>query len=95
MNWDELKNRLKRASTLSLSVKVIPKSSKTEWVGTLEGPDGEELLKVKVSAVPEKGKANEELCHYFAKMLGLRKSQVKVVSGLTSQRKRIELVSEL
>lgn len=72
---------------MELRVKVIPKSSRTEFAGTL--PDG--TWKVKVAAVPEKGKANRALCEFIAKRLGVAKSSVRVISGETSQLKRLEI----
>jgi uncharacterized protein (TIGR00251 family) len=68
-----------------IRVKVIPKSSKTELVGYL--PDG--TWKVKVAAVPEKGKANRALCEFLAQRLGVAKSRVRIVAGETSPIKRI------
>jgi len=68
-----------------IRVKVIPKSSKTELVGYL--PDG--TWKVKVAAVPEKGKANRALCEFLAERFGVAKSRVRIVAGETSPIKRI------
>ena len=45
-------------------------------------------LKVSVTAAPEKGKANKALVQVLAKSLGLRRSQLRLVSGETSQQKR-------
>jgi uncharacterized protein len=70
-------------------VKVIPKSSKTEIVGELA--DG--TLKVKVAAVPERGKANDELCSFLARELGVQKSDVEVISGQTSPMKLVRVRS--
>ena len=44
-------------------------------------------LKVAVTQVAEKGKANEELQRLLAKLLGLSRSSVQLVSGETSPRK--------
>jgi uncharacterized protein YggU (UPF0235/DUF167 family) len=60
---------------MDFQVKVIPKASKTEFVGYL--PDG--TWKVKIAAAPEKG------------MLGVAKSSVQIVSGETSHLKRIRV----
>ncbi len=76
-----------------MNVKVIPNAQKTEAVELLAGVDDEQVLKVKVAAVPEKGKANQVLCEYLAKFFELPKSNVEVVRGQTSQRKVIKLVS--
>jgi hypothetical protein len=72
---------------MDLRVKVIPKSSKTELAGVLA--DG--TWKVKVAAVPEKGKANRALCEFIAEKLGVAKSKVRIVAGETSQLKRIRV----
>ncbi|MBW8035279.1 MAG: YggU family protein [Planctomycetes bacterium] len=70
-------------------VKVVPGSSKTQIAGVFDG-----MLKVRVSAPPEKGKANKCLTEYLAKILAVKKKDVRVVSGLTSPVKKIA-VTEL
>lgn len=67
-------------------IKVVPGSSKTQIAGLLDG-----MIKVTVSAAPEKGKANKCLTEFLAKKMGLRKKNVRVVSGLTSPVKKIEI----
>ena len=68
------------------SVKVVPRSSKTAIAGVLGG-----MLKVKLSAAPEKGKANQALIEFLADTLGVKKNSVKITSGLTSPVKTIEI----
>jgi len=72
---------------MDISVKVIPKSSRTELAGQLA--DG--TWKVKVAAPPEKGKANRELCHFLADHFGVPRSRVRIVSGETSHLKRVRV----
>jgi uncharacterized protein (TIGR00251 family) len=72
---------------MELRIKVVPKSSKTEFAGYL--PDG--TWKVRVAAAPEKGKANRALCEFLAKHLGVAKSKIHIVAGETSQLKRIRV----
>jgi uncharacterized protein len=77
---------------MRLKIKVVPKSSRNSvagWVG--------DTLKVCVNAAPEKGKANRAAQEILAAVLGLPKDKVRVVSGLTSARKlvEIEVLSEL
>lgn len=62
---------------MTLRVKVIPRSARSEIVGELA--DG--TLKIKIAAVPEKGKANEELCRFLAGHYQVPKSAVTIVSG--------------
>ncbi|MBC8378073.1 MAG: DUF167 domain-containing protein, partial [Planctomycetes bacterium] len=47
---------------IQLTVKVVPGSSRTEIAGTLDG-----MLKIRVAAPPEKGKANKALLAFIAK----------------------------
>lgn len=72
---------------MDITVKVIPKSSKTELVGRL--PDG--TWKVKVAAAPEKGKANQALCAFLAEHFGVPPSRVCVVGGHTARIKRVRI----
>lgn len=72
---------------MNVTVKVIPRSSKSEVVG--EMADG--ALKVKLAAVPEKGKANEELRDVLARHFGVLARDVEIISGQTSTRKRVRV----
>lgn len=72
---------------MEIDVKVIPRASRSEVAG--EMADG--TLKVRVAAVPEKGKANEELCELLARHFGVPSRDVRVVAGATSTRKRVRI----
>lgn len=83
--FDQLRAALTVKSPLYIRVKVIPKSPKTEVVEQME----DETFKIRVHAVPENGKANEELCKFLRKGLGA--SDVKVVSGARDKIKLIRI----
>ena len=70
-----------------LAVKVVPRASRSEVAGALS--DG--TMKVRVAAVPENGKANEELCRVLAQHFGVPVRAVTVVAGHTSTRKRVRI----
>jgi uncharacterized protein (TIGR00251 family) len=72
---------------VTIRVKVIPKSSRTELAGYL--PDG--TWKVRVAAPREKGKANRALCEFLAEKLGVAKSRIRIVAGETSPLKRVRI----
>lgn len=74
------KETLKTQDSLFLRIKVTPNAQKTEISDILEHPDGL-TLKVKVAAVPEKGKANQVLEKFFADFF---QADCTVVSGQTS-----------
>jgi len=69
------------------AAKIVPGSSgPTRICGLLDG-----ALKIKVSAPPEKGKANQCLLKFLAKELGVKKSAVVILSGQTSPFKRVQI----
>lgn len=74
-------------SGTSVTVKVRPSAQKTCLKGRLD--DG--TWKIDVAAVPEDGKANEELVRYLAEMCGVSRSMVEVVSGQTNRLKIVRL----
>jgi uncharacterized protein len=80
-----LRGRLLRDKRLVLSIKVTPKSSRNEVTGFLN--DG--TMKLKIAAVPEKGKANAEICDFLADQFGVSKRSVQIVRGETSPLKQI------
>jgi uncharacterized protein (TIGR00251 family) len=83
----ELRRRLTADGQLMLDIKVIPRSSRSEIVEFL--PDGS--LKVKLAAVPEKGKANDELIEVLAAYFDVRKDAIELITGEISQRKRVRI----
>ena len=71
-----------------LTVRLTPHGGRDAIDGLEAAADGEEHLKVRVSAVPEKGKANQALIALLSKKFGLAKSKLSLISGET-QRKKI------
>lgn len=53
------------------------------------GADG--ILRVSVHQAPERGKANAVVIEVLAEALGVRRSQVEIVSGQTSPQKRVAI----
>lgn len=66
-----------------LPVRAQPGARRNEIRGEQDG-----MLKVSVTQVAEKGKANKALIEVLAKGLSLRKSQFELLSGETSSHKR-------
>ena len=69
-----------------LDLKVSPKASRNAVTGYMG-----EVLKVSVTAAPEKGKANRAVEELLAEALGLPLSAVRVVAGHTAKTKRVEI----
>jgi uncharacterized protein len=75
-------------SGVMLKVRLTPKSSHDEIVG-LEDFAGETVLKARVRAVPERGRANAALVKLIADWLKLPPSSVTVAQGGKSRVKHI------
>jgi len=67
-------------------VVVQPRASKTEIVG-LQG----EEMKIRLTSPPVEGAANKLCREFLAKLCGVAKSQVTLVSGEKSRHKRLRL----
>ena len=66
-----------------LSLHITPNSAKNQIIGWVAGVDGGKVLKVKIAAQPEDGKANAELIKFLAKQWGVPKSSLEIISGET------------
>lgn len=71
---------------LTIKIYLQPKASKNEIVGSYR--DG---IKVRVTAPPVGGKANEALLRFLATSLDLSPSQVEILKGHHSREKVLRL----
>ena len=69
---------------IEFAIRATPNARRSEVVGVVD-----EVVRVKVAAPPEGGRANDELCRVVAEWFGVREQKVHVVSGSTSRVKRI------
>lgn len=67
-------------------MRVHPKASRNHVEGFYD-----DVLVVKVTAVPEKGKANQALIELLAETLDIAKSKVKIVRGQSSRDKQVSI----
>lgn len=74
-------------SDVLLKVKVIPNSSREQVVGWLG-----DVLKVKLQAPPEDGKANKALKQLLAKCLGVKQKNIIIEYGASSPEKLVRIV---
>ena len=81
-------------SGLSLFVRVTPNAGRDAIEGVELRDDGTAVLRVRVSAVPDKGKANAAVVMLLAKALGVPKSSITVTSGETSRMKTLAVVGD-
>ena len=57
----------------------------------LVGGCHDDALKISVTAVADKGKANKAIVKLIAKTFGLRQNQIELLSGTTSRRKLLAI----
>ncbi|MEE9514606.1 MAG: DUF167 domain-containing protein [Candidatus Brocadiales bacterium] len=74
----------KTSEGIVIPVRVQPGAKKNSIVGELAG-----RLKLQVAAPPEKGKANDAVVKLLAKVLGVQRSSVRIVSGGLSRDKKV------
>jgi uncharacterized protein len=77
-----------------LRVRATPHAARDAIEGAGEDAAGQCFLKVRVRAVPEKGKANAAIEALLAKALGLPKSAVSVEKGDTQRIKTVRISAD-
>ena len=98
-NWEEINAALDSKEVVNATVvkevkggaaisgRVTPRSSKNEIVEIMD--DG--TIKVKITAPPVDGKANQALLEFLGKALGIKANQLEVVAGQTGRDKLITI----
>ncbi len=79
------------ADGLLLHLRVTPNAGADRMEGIEQRDDGTSVLRVRVSAVPDKGKANAAVIALLAKTLGIPKSSLALVSGETARLKTVRM----
>lgn len=71
---------------ISVNVKVQPRSSRKG----IDGATGD-ILKIRLTSAPVDGAANEQLIEVISEELNVKKSSVRIIRGLSSRHKVIEI----
>lgn len=74
------------SSGVTLRLKVSPRASRERIEGPVDG-----VLKVSVTAAPERGRANAAVIELLARALHMPKSKLEVVSGAASRHKTLRI----
>jgi uncharacterized protein len=69
-----------------LQVHVVPRSAKSEIAG-VQG----DALKLRITAPPVEGQANAECVRFLSDILGIKKKQVRILSGHKSKKKTVAI----
>jgi uncharacterized protein (TIGR00251 family) len=71
---------------LTLEVQVVPRASREQI-----GPKVAGRLKVRLTAAPTDGAANEALVRALATAIGVPRRQVTIIAGATSRKKTVRI----
>lgn len=74
-----------------IAVLVQPKASKNQVEGPVPDAAGKQWLKIRVTAAPEDGKANDAVIRLLADYWSMAPSRLEVASGHTNRRKLIQV----
>ncbi|MDE1903788.1 MAG: DUF167 domain-containing protein [Alphaproteobacteria bacterium] len=74
----------------TLAVRVTPKSAQNRVLGLSEEADGV-ALRLAVHAPPQAGEANAAVLGLLARHFGLRKSDLRIATGITGRRKLVHI----
>jgi uncharacterized protein (TIGR00251 family) len=69
-----------------IEIKVAPRSSKREVIGAVGN-----VVKVKLTAPPVDGAANEQLIELLSERLKIKKSSITIIKGESSRQKTIKI----
>ncbi|MFA5293446.1 MAG: DUF167 domain-containing protein [Phycisphaerae bacterium] len=83
---ENILNITEKDGRVVFNIKVAPGSSRTDIAGIYNG-----MLKVRLSAAPEKGKANHALIKLLAEKFDIPKNQITITAGLTSKIKQVSI----
>jgi uncharacterized protein (TIGR00251 family) len=87
----KFKEKLLKSGELYIKIKGRPGASETKIKGILRA-ENEEIVKIDVAVIPEKGKANAELIRFLAEEFAISVKNVKIVSGASDKFKLIRII---
>jgi len=65
---------------------VVPGAQRSQVIGVADG-----RLRLRLAARAAEGRANDELVRYLAGLLGVRRDDVRVATGVRSRRKLVRV----
>ena len=79
------------AARICVSLRVVPRGGRDDIDGIATLSDGRCVVKLRLRAVAEGGKANRAATEFLARALGVPKMNVRLVSGATARLKQVEV----
>jgi uncharacterized protein (TIGR00251 family) len=72
----------------ALAIRVTPRARKDEIVEIL----ADQTIKIRLTAPPVEGKANEALIEFLSKILGVPRSKIDIVAGASGRDKLVSIL---
>lgn len=78
-----------------LTVRLTPNAAKNEIQGWTKDENGQRLLMARVTATPEKLKANKALIALLAKAWKIPPSSITIIKGTTERLKTLHIAADI
>jgi len=85
---NKTKKELDQKGEVVIYCKIIPNAPCSEIKDILD----DDTIKIAIVAPPEKGKANRELIKFLSKEFGVAKSNISIISGMTTKNKLVKVM---
>jgi uncharacterized protein (TIGR00251 family) len=82
------------AGGILVTLRVTPNAGADRIDGAETRDDGTAVLRIRVTAVPDKGRANAAVIALLAKAVGVPKSAITLVSGDTARIKTLRIAGD-
>lgn len=79
---------------MTLFVRVTPNAGADRIEGSAPRDDGSSVLRLRVAAVPDRGKANAAAIALLGKALGVPRSAIRLVAGETARLKTLRIAGD-
>lgn len=70
-----------------LKIRVLPRASKNQ----IFPPDDAGIIKIKLTAPPVEGAANEALIEFLSEHFNISRSRIRILHGLKGRNKTVEI----
>lgn len=85
-------------NTMHIAVRIVPNSRKSKVVGWEPAAEDcighDRMLRIKLNSPPVDGKANRELLQFLSHVWGIRKSEIRLVSGEKGRTKIVRIETD-
>jgi len=79
------------ATGITVALRVTPRGGRDDIDGVETLSDGRSVLRLRVRAIADGGEANRAVLALLAKLLGVPKARVRLLSGATARLKQVAI----